>query len=146
MAVTLARWRPFAEMEDMRRQMDKMFEQFGDREAARRWHLPIDLLERDDRYVLRADMPGLKPDEVKIEVEDDVLTISASHEETDEEKKDDYVRRERRYGSFTRSIGLPKGVTADDVDATVRDGILEVTFPKAKEREPKAVTITPKAD
>ena len=145
MALTLARWRPLVEMEDMRRRMERMFEEVGDGEAARRWNLSIDLIERDDRYVLRADVPGLKPEEIKIEVADDVLTVSASHEESEEEKKVDFVRRERRYGAFSRSIGLPKGVTADDIEATCNDGVLEVTFPKPKEQERKPVTITPRA-
>jgi len=76
-------------------------------------------------------------------VDDDVLTVSAD-EEAEEEKKESYVRRERRYGSFSRSITLPKGVTADDVEATCQDGVLEISFPKPKEEERKPITITPK--
>src|SRR5690554_5071220 len=113
MATTMTRWRPFAELEDMRRRMERMFEEIGDGKG-RSWTLAIDLVERDDRYVLRADVPGIKPEDVKIEVDDDVLTVSAEHEESEEEKQDSYVRRERRYGSFSRSITLPKGVGADD--------------------------------
>ena len=74
-----------------------------------------------------------------------MLTVSAEHEESTEEKKDSYVRRERHYGSFSRSITLPKGVTADQVEATCKDGVLEVSFPKPKEETPKTVTIKPKA-
>jgi hypothetical protein len=85
-----------------------------------------------------------QPKEIKIEVADDVLTVSASHEESAEEK-DDFFRRERRHGAFSRSISLPEGVTADDIEATCSDGVLEVTFPKPKEQERKPVTITPRA-
>jgi HSP20 family protein len=144
MATTMTRWRPFAELEDMRRRMERMFEEMGDGKG-RSWTLAIDLVERDDKYVLRADVPGVKPEDVKIEVDDDVLTVSAQHEETEEEKQDTYVRRERRYGSFSRSITLPKGVGADDIEATCKDGVLEVSFPKPKEEERKPITITPKA-
>lgn len=144
MATTMTRWRPFAELEDMRRRMERMFEEIGDGKG-RSWTLAIDLVERDDRYVLRADVPGIKPEDVKIEVDDDILTISAEHEESEEEKQDSYVRRERRYGSFSRSITLPKGVGADDIEATCKDGVLEVSFPKPKEEERKPITITPKA-
>ncbi|HWV88234.1 MAG TPA: Hsp20/alpha crystallin family protein [Capillimicrobium sp.] len=144
MATTMTRWRPFAELEDMRRRMERMFEEIGDGKG-RSWTLAIDLVERDDRYVLRADVPGIKPEDVKIEVDDDVLTVSAEHEESEEEKQDSYVRRERRYGSFSRSITLPKGVGADDIEATCKDGVLEVSFPKPKEEERKPITITPKA-
>ena len=143
MATGLTRWRPFAELEDLRGRIDRMFADMENGEA-RKWNLAIDVVERDDGYVLRADVPGLKPDEVKIEVEGDVLTVSAEHEESEEEKKDNYVRRERRYGSFSRSVTLPKGVTADQVEASCRDGIVEVSFPKPKKEERKAVTITPK--
>jgi HSP20 family protein len=145
MATAMARWRPFAEMEDLRKRLDRVFEDVGNGRA-REWSLAIDLIDRGDHYVLRADVPGLKPDEVKIEVEDDVLTVSAEHEEREEEKKDNFVRRERHYGAFSRSVTLPKGVSADQVDASCHDGVLEVSIPKPKEEERKAVTITPKAD
>ncbi|MBX5440106.1 MAG: Hsp20/alpha crystallin family protein [Solirubrobacteraceae bacterium] len=144
MATTMTRWRPFAELEDMRRRMERMFEDLGDGNG-RRWTLAIDLVERDDRYVMRADVPGISPEDVKIEVDDDVLTVSAQHEESAEEQDGTYVRRERRYGSFSRSITLPKGVGPDDIEATCKDGVLEVSFPKPKEEERRPVTITPKA-
>jgi HSP20 family protein len=145
MATAIARWRPLAEIDDLRRRLDRMFEEIGNGGRSREWNLAIDLIEHDDKYVLRADVPGMKPEEVKIEVEDDVLTVSARHEESEEEKKDNYVRRERHYGAFTRSLTLPQGVSADQVEATCHDGVLEVSFPKPKEKERKAVTITPKA-
>lgn len=144
MATTMTRWRPLAELEDMRRRMERMLEELGDGRS-RTWTLAIDLVERDDRYVLRADVPGIKPEDVRIEVDDDVLTVSAEHEESEEERQDSYVRRERRHGSFTRSITLPKGVGADDIEATCKDGVLEVSFPKPTDEERKPITITPKA-
>jgi HSP20 family protein len=87
--------------------------------------------------------PGIKPDEVKIEVEDNVLTVSGEHEEREEER-DNFLRRERRYGSFARAISLPQGVTHDEIEATVQDGVVEISIPKPREEERKAVTITPK--
>jgi HSP20 family protein len=143
MATGLTRWRPFAELEDLRGRIDRMFSEIGNGDP-REWTLPLDIIERDDRYVLRANVPGVNPDDVKIEVEENVLTVSAEHEESAEEKKDNYIRRERRYGSFSRSVTLPKGVDADKVEATCKDGVVEVTFPKPQKEERKAVTITPK--
>ena len=143
MATGLTRWRPFAELEDLRCRIDRMFTDMENGEA-RRWNLALDVIERDDKYVLRANIPGIKPDEVKIEVEDDVLTVSGEHEESEEERKANYVRRERRYGSFSRSVTLPKGVTADEVEARIQDGVVEVSIPKPQKEERKAVTITPK--
>jgi HSP20 family protein len=80
MATGMTHWRPFAEMEDLRKRMDRMFEDMGNGRA-REWNPAVDLLDRDDHYVVRANVPGITPEEVKIEVEDDVLTISAEHDE-----------------------------------------------------------------
>jgi HSP20 family protein len=146
MATGLMRWRPFAELEDVRSRIDRMFGEMASGGGEQRWNLSLDVVERDDAYVVRADVPGLKPDEVKIEVEDDVLTISAEHEESEEEKKDNYVRRERRYGAFSRSLNVPKGVTADQIEATSKDGVVEISIPKPKEQERKAVSISPKSE
>jgi HSP20 family protein len=143
MATGLTRSRPFAELEDVRSRIDRMFGEMASGGGEQRRHLSLDVVERDDAYVVRADVPGLKPDEVKIEVEVEVLTISADHEESEEEKKDNYVRRERRYGAFSRSLNLPKGVTADQIEATSKDGVVEISIPKPKEQERKAVSITP---
>lgn len=143
MATGLTRWRPFAELEDLRDHIERMFSEMENGETRKR-RIALDVIERDDRYVLRADVPGIKPDDVKIEVADGVLSVSAEHEESEEEKKDNYLRRERRYGSFSRSVTLPKGVTADQVEATCKDGVVEVSFPKPVKEERKAVTITPK--
>ena len=95
--------------------------------------------------MVRADIPGIKPEEVKIEVEDDILTVSGQHEERKEEKdENDYLRRERRYGSFVRSLALPAGVEAKKIKAKTHDGVVEVTIPLPKE-EKQTVTITPTA-
>jgi HSP20 family protein len=121
---------PFADLEDVHGPTDRLFAEMEKGER-HKWSLPVDVIERDDKYLLRADVPGFKPDQVKIEVEDDVLTVSAEHEES-EENNDHYLRRERRCGSASRSITLPKGVTPDQVEATCKDGIVEVSVPKPK--------------
>jgi HSP20 family protein len=147
MATTLTEWRPFADFSELRNRLDEVFREIGDGGRGA-WTPSIDLVREKDRYVLRADVPGIKPDEIKIEVEDGVLTISGEHtEETEEKAKDkDYVRRERRYGSFSRSMTLPKGVEPDDIEATSKDGVLEVVIPAPKQEQKRAVTITPKTD
>jgi HSP20 family protein len=134
--------RPFADLEDVHGPTDRLFAEMEKGER-HKWSLPVDVIERDDKYLLRADAPGFKPDQVKIEIEDDVLTVSAEHEESEEENKDHYLRRERRYGSASRSITLPKGVRPDQVEATCKDGIVEVSVPKPKE-DRKATTTTSK--
>ena len=136
MATELSEWRPFSDFAELRHRLDQAFRDISEG-AQHGWTPSVDLVRRDDALVLRADVPGVKPDEMKIEVEDDVLTVSGEHSEEKEEKKERYVRRERRYGSFSRSMVLPKGIKADDIAATTEDGVLEVTIPMAKEEKQK---------
>lgn len=99
------------------------------------WTTAIDLIREKDKLILRADMPGITPEDVKIEVRDDIITVSGQHEEEKEEKDENYVRRERRCGSFSRSIALPSGVDADKIKATSKDGVVEVTIPLLAEKK-----------
>lgn len=145
---TMARWRPFAEFADLRSRLDRLFEDVGLERAnggIRAWSPEVDLIKKDGQLVLRVDCPGIEPEEIKAEVEDDILTVSGEHEETQEEEKENYMRRERRFGAFSRSIPLPAGADAEKVDATCQDGVLEVTVPLPKEAEKSRVEITPKA-
>lgn len=144
MAGSLTRWDPFAELADLRTRFDRILDTTGTG-GERTWTPAIDVVRDDGNLVLRADIPGIKPEEVKIEVVDDVLTVTGEHEERKEEREADYVRRERRYGSFRRSMTLPSGVDPEQIKATTHDGVLEVTIPLPKEAEKRAVQITPKA-
>ena len=143
MAGTLTRWDPFAELSELRTRFDRMFDQFDGRERV--WTPAIDVVRDNGNLVVRADLPGIKPEEVKIEVEDDILTVSGEHEERTEQKDKHYVRRERRYGSFSRSMALPPGVEASKIKATTHDGVVEVTIPLPKEAKKETVKITPTA-
>jgi HSP20 family protein len=144
MALPTRRAGPFAELADLQTRFDRMFEdmfQGGNGGHA----LAVDVIDEDDALVIRADVPGLKPDEVKIDVHDDVLTVHGEHEERSEEKNKRYVRRERRYGAFTRSMALPPGVDADDIKASSKDGVVEIRIPKAQRTEPKSIEVSPEA-
>ena len=139
---TLTRWDPFAELGELRTRFDRMFDEWLDgRERA--WTPAIDVVREDGHLVVRADLPGIKPEEVTIEVEDDILTVSGEHEERSEEKDKHYVRRERRYGSFRRSMALPTGVDAKQIKAETHDGVVEVTIPLPQEAKKETVTIKP---
>ena len=147
---TLKPYSPFSELSELRDRLDRVFgDLFDDLTDGKRrtWRLSVDVIEEDDSYKVLADLPGFKPDDVKIEVADDVLTISGEHQESDEEKEKDYVRRERRFGSFSRSLALPQGVSADDIEATFENGVLEVSIPKpkAEQKTAKKVEIKSKA-
>jgi HSP20 family protein len=136
----LTRWEPFAELGELRTRLDQIFGELGnDRERA--WTPAIDVVRDNGNLVVRADVPGIKPQEVKVEVEDDILTVSGEHEERKERKDEGYLRRERRYGSFSRSMALPSGVDPKKIKAKTHDGIVEVTIPLPKEPEKKKIEI-----
>jgi HSP20 family protein len=141
---TLTRWEPFAEFGEMRSRLDRLFDEWLDGRE-RVWAPAVDVVREDDHLVLHADLPGIKPEEVKIEVEDDILTVSGEHRETNVEKGKNYVRRERRYGSFSRSMALPVGVDAGKIKAKTHDGVVEVTIPLRQEVKKEPVRITPTA-
>lgn len=144
MATTMTRWRPFADFSDLRNRLDAVLEEVMSPEGGA-WSPAIDLVDSDDALVLRVDVPGIKPEEIKIELEGDILTISGEHEEATEEKDERYVRRERRYGSFSRAMRVPAGIDPEKIEASCHDGVLEVKVPKPAEAESKKVTIKPKA-
>lgn len=144
MAGTLTRWDPFGELGELRSRFDRLFGEFTDGQE-RSWTPSIDVVRDNGNLVVRADIPGMTPEEVKIEVEDDVLTVSGGHGEEREHKDKQYVRRERRYGSFARSLALPPGVDPKHIRARTKDGVIEVTIPLPKEGKKEKVTITPTA-
>jgi len=144
MASELTEFRPLSDFAELRHRLDQAFRDLSEG-AQRGWTPSVDLVRQEDALVLRADIPGIEPDEVKIEIEDDVLTVSGEHREEKEEKQEQYVRRERRYGSFSRSMVLPKGVKADDIDASTGHGVLEVKIPLPQAEEKKKVEIKPKS-
>jgi HSP20 family protein len=108
----------------------------------RRWIPAMDLVETEDDFVLRADLPGLSEDDVSIELEDSVLTISGERKAQHEERKEGYYRVERAFGTFARSLTLPEGVNPEAVRASFDRGVLEVRIPKPEERKPRKVAIS----
>jgi HSP20 family protein len=106
------------------------------------------VVKREGEMVLKTDLPGVKPDEINVEVEDGVLTVSGEHEERTEEERERYLRRERRYGSFSRSMALPEGVDADAIEANTTDGVLElrIPLPKPEEAPTKMIKVESKSE
>jgi HSP20 family protein len=145
MATETTIWRPFADFGELRHRVDQMFREVAPGDSG--WTPSVDVLRDDGNVILRADLPGIKPDEVKVTVEDDVLTVSGEHSSESEEEKGDYMRRERRYGSFSRSMSLPAGVSVEDIQSTTEDGVLEVTvpLPEAEQKHPVEIETKPKA-
>jgi HSP20 family protein len=143
MAGTLTRWDPFGELAELRSRFDRMFDQFDGRERV--WTPPIDVVRDNGNLVIHAELPGIRPEEVNIEVEDDILTVSGEHEERKDKEDEHFVRRERHYGAFSRSVALPPGVEAKEITAKTQNGVVEVTIPLPKEAKKETVKITPVA-
>jgi HSP20 family protein len=107
----------------------------------RRWMPAMDLVETDDHFVLRADLPGMGEDDVKIEFEDGTLTVSGERKSEHESKSEGYHRVERAFGAFSRSLTLPQGIDPEAVTASFDRGVLEVSIPKPEERKPRRIEI-----
>ena len=106
-----------------------------------RWSPAMDLVEAEDHFLLKADLPGLGEDDVAIEVQDNVLTVSGERKAEHESRKEGYYRIERASGSFQRSLTLPEGVNAQAIEASFDKGVLEVRIPKPQERKPRRISI-----
>jgi HSP20 family protein len=144
MARTITRWEPFAELADMRQRFDRLLGELAD--GGREWMPAVDMIRDDGDLVVRAEVPGIKPEEIEIKAEAGMLTISGKHEETEEEQGEQFVRRERRYGAFARTMALPEGVDPKKIEAKTRDGVLEVKIPLPEDKAQEPVTITPSPD
>lgn len=150
--MSLIRWNPLDELElsDPFRPFERMFEEFW-RNWPTRMFWPdtsrtvlrpaMDVIENDNSMTIRVDLPGLSPDDVKIEVQDNVLTISGEMGDTIEKEGDRYHYRERHYGSFQRSLRLPSTLDTDKVDASFENGVLTIVLPKRPEAQPKQIQV-----
>ena len=107
----------------------------------RRWMPAMDLVETENQFVLRADLPGLSEEDVSIEVEDRVLTVSGERKAEREASKEGYHRVERAFGAFSRALTLPEGIDPEAVAASFDRGVLEVRIPKPEERKPRKISI-----
>jgi HSP20 family protein len=125
------------------RDVDRLFDAFfgTERDQSRRWVPPVDLVEAEDHFLLKADLPGLSDEDVSIEVQDGTLTISGERRAEHESHERGWYRIERSFGSFSRSLTLPDGVDADAISARFENGVLEVSIPKPEERKPRRVEI-----
>jgi HSP20 family protein len=149
--MALIHWEPVRELNTIQSEMNRLFNTMldtpgrGDGGAAtamRRWIPPMDLVETEDDFVLRVDLPGLSQDDVNIELENNVLTVSGERKAEHEERKEGYYRVERASGVFQRSLTLPEGVDPESVRANFERGVLEVRIPKPEERKPRKVAIS----
>jgi HSP20 family protein len=140
---TLVRWDPFREVATLQNEMGRLFGMLreGNGQAARSWVPALDLWETDKEIVYAFDLPGIPEDEISVEFEDGALTVSADRERKHEVSEDRYYRFERHFGTFSRTIGLPQGVSESDISADYSNGVLEVHVRKPEETKPRRIQI-----
>ncbi len=140
---------PFADLMDLQDYMSDLFDfpllrlsnRVGRETLARTWTPTIDVVDEKDHLLVKADLPGLNKDDIRVSIEDGVLSIQGEKKEETEEKKKGYLRAERFYGSFFRSVSLPSAVDDTKVKASYKDGVLELTLPKKEEAKPKQIKV-----
>ncbi len=152
MAWDLTTWKPFRELtpfkefERVRREMDRLWDSFLEGGLRKRgeegeWLPSLDVAETKNELVVKAEVPGMDPKDIDISLSDGVLTIKGEKRQEKEEKEADYHVVERSYGSFMRSVQLPKEVQSDKISASYKNGILRIALPKSEEAKKKEVKI-----
>jgi HSP20 family protein len=148
--MALIRWEPAREITSLQQEMNRLFSSFFDTPASataagaappRRWIPAMDLVETEEHFVLRADLPGMSEDDIELSLEDNVLTLSGERKAEHEEQGEGFYRVERAAGRFSRSLTLPDGVDGDGIAATFDKGVLEVRIPKPEQRKPRKLQI-----
>ncbi len=142
---SLAAWQPFRAMEEFEKEFADIFSRGfwpawrGDGGSAEELTPKMDIFEKDDKFVVKAELPGMKGEDIDISITGDILTIKGEKKSESEVDEENYYRRETSYGSFTRSIRLPSSVDIDKISASSEDGLLEIDLPKAGVVQPKKI-------
>ena len=140
----------FTPIEELRRDLDRIFDEMvpftwwkeeGEENGLKLWAPKTDMTENEDQYLIHVDLPGIPKKDVKVSYKDNRLTISGERKKEEKEEKDNFLRKERYFGSFVRTFTLPVDVKEDNIKANFKDGVLTVTVPKAEVSKPKTVEI-----
>ena len=141
----LTRWDPFQEMINLRSAVDRLFDSTlapsNSLDMPTAWTLALDIVENEDSFLVKASVPGIKPEDIQVTFTDNVLTIKGEMRSETASKETRYHLRERRFGSFTRSVTLGARIKADAIVANYENGVLTLTLPKAEEVKPKQISI-----
>lgn len=146
MSTQLSTRRAFPDFADVRSRLDRLFEDItGPLHADGSWTMAMDVKRTDDAMTLTADVPGIKPEDLSISVEDGMLTVAGRHQESTDEEREGYVRRERRIGTFRRTLALPAEAKIEEIAARTQDGVVTITVPLGQAKPSGKVEITPEA-
>ena len=147
---SLVRWQPFQELTSLQRQMNRLFESFGGRtsltpfeEDLSAWEFgpPVDIIEDEQKLIFKVEVPGIEEKDIKVEVENNVLTVRGERKLEKDIKEENFRRMERHYGAFARSFSLPPSVDAEKIEANYNDGVLAIQMPKRAEAKPRQIKV-----
>ena len=142
--MVLRRWEPFRELRNMEDTINRMWRGFGgdpSGPAVEGWSVPLDVIREGDSIAVHASLPGVDPAQIDVSVEDSVLTIAAATQSESENTQGEYLMRERRSGSFRRSLRLPDAVDADSIRPVYKNGVLTITIPKPESRKSRKLEV-----
>jgi HSP20 family protein len=140
---TLVRWEPFRELATFQNEMSRFMNGLleGNGRTSQAWVPTLDAWETDEEIVYAFDLPGIPEEKISVELEDSTLTVSAERERTEDTSKEAFYRYERRFGTFTRAVGVPQGTTEADVRASYENGVLELHVRKPEQPKPRKIQI-----
>ncbi len=140
---TLVRWQPWNELASLHTEMSRLMNGLleGNGRATQSWVPAVDVWETENELVYAFDLPGIPEDNISVELEDGALTVTGEREKTDEHSDERFYRFERRFGTFTRTIGVPQGTTEDSIKAEYRNGVLEVRVAKPEQQKPRRIPV-----
>lgn len=146
--MNLVKWNPWREMPALHNRINRMFDdpffsmdRLADEDTLGMWNPAVDLYEKDDHFIIKAELPGINKDDIKVDLKDRVLTLSGERSYDNEVKEENYYRRERSFGKFQRAFTLPADVDPEKIKAEFKDGVLQIEVPKPENKKAKRVTI-----
>lgn len=146
--MTLVRWNPMREVPTLQNRINRMFDDFfpethsvNRNVGGANWYPVVDIYETEESTVIKADLPGITKENIKINVEDNILSLTGERTYEEEVEKENFYRRERAYGTFKREFTLPSTVDHEKIKADFKDGVLKIEIPKPEEKKPKEISI-----
>ena len=146
--MNLVKWSPWREMPALHNRFNRLFDdpffsigRMADESGLGNWNPAVDLYEKDDHYMIKAELPGVDKKDIKIDLKDRLLTLSGERSYDNEVNEENYYHRERSYGRFQRVFTLPADVDSEKIKAKYKDGVLEIEVPKPEEKKAKQVTV-----
>ena len=144
----LIQWNPLREMVSLRERMNRLFDDswfrtdgYGDDVAMGMWSPAVDMFEKDDHLVIKAELPGMEKKDINLDLKDGVLTLRGERKHENEIKDENFYRREMSYGKFVRTFSLPSDVDPDKINAEFQNGLLTIEVPKPEQHKPKQITV-----